>query len=129
MTDIHTLRALLMEAREPLKAYWRMMQDCEDLTHSDLCVCGEAARTLDLFDRIEEALAESDVRWNSPEFTGSKRHTVIVNGYYIVVAPTPLGVTWQAFPQERPYKEAFLPKKTVEEAKEAALIAVGWRKP
>jgi hypothetical protein len=126
VTENEKLRALLAEAQSRL-ACERYRDTWED------CDCADC----DLKARIEAALAEPEVRWgtrtswptlsNNPSFpvpSDGLKHTAMVDGYYIVVAPTPLGVTWQAFPERKPYKEAFLPKKTVEEAKEAALKAV-----
>jgi len=116
MSEIEKLRELLTEAREVLFPY---------SVPNDMA----SQNVGDLIDRIEEALAESDVRWDAPEFTGSKKHTAMVNGYYIVVEPSTTGVSWAAYPQHQSHKGEFLSKKTLEEAKEAALTAVGWRKP
>lgn len=116
MTDLAKLRALLEEAREMLFPH---------SVPNDMA----SQNVGDLLDRIEEALAESDVRWNNPMLSGSLKHTAMVNGYYIVVEPSTTGVSWAAYPQHQSHKGEFLSKKTLEEAKEAALTAVGWRKP
>lgn len=121
MTDVAKLRALLTEARNELGTL-------DALTlHPN--VDSETDGLIQLLRRIDEALAESDVRWNNPMLSGSLKHTAMVNGYYIVVEPSTTGVSWAAYPQHQSHKGEFLSKKTMEEAKEAALTAVGWRKP
>jgi hypothetical protein len=103
MTENEKLRALLKEARGVIS---------EDYDRS---VPG-------LVDRIDAALAEPEIKWTVPNGRTTKNHTAIADGYYIVVGNTPIGITWQAFPQTAYYKEG--KASSIEEAKEAAIKAI-----